>query len=421
VIVMRRLRQSSRQSGLSVCGICFSFFVALITAAQAQSGNVYSTWAKTGTDAVLTTTASRNVYSAGSIVRTETQIEGDFVAIGGRAIVDQMIKGDAALVAGSVNVLAPVGDDLRVIGGDVILNSAIGGELFASGGTITVAKTARVANGASLLAGDVSIDGNIEGALKVRAKKITINGEIQGDGDLYAEQIEFGPTAKLNGNLRYNKSADFRKNDAAMINGSITPEDIGALNRRDRGDRDWFRDFDDGPSVSAMGIRSGRFIFTFIALLACATVFLLVFPMFAKRSSERISASPGRTIAVGLLSFLGVPVLIVFLFFTLLGIPLGLAIMAIYPILVLMGYVVSVFFVSQRAQAALSKTSQPSFLRTFGFFSLALLLVMLLGRLPFIGPLMIFMMATAGAGACVIEILRSRADKSGSTPVPTIS
>jgi uncharacterized membrane protein YccF (DUF307 family) len=99
----------------------------------------------------------------------------------------------------------------------------------------------------------------------------------------------------------------------------------------------------------------------------------------------------------------------VLLFITLLGIPLGIALLALYPLLLLGGYVVGVHFIARRAQAALRPAeATPSQAMTLGFFALALLLVTLLGRLPFVGGLVMAVIALLGIGACLLEIHRRR-------------
>lgn len=341
--------------------------------------------------------ASRNVYAAGGQVRPQAPVEGDFVAAGGRVVVDQPVRGDATLAGGSVDVRAPVGDDLRVAGGDISIESNVGGELFAAGGNILLAAAARVAHGAKAYGGSITIDGKVDGPLHASARKITLNGEVGGDARLAAEQVELGPTARIAGALTYASVSELKKADGATIGGAVTREQRAA---GERAERRW----QGGRRMTAW---AGP-VLGYFALLACASVFMLVFPVFSQRASDTVQSSPGLALALGFGALVAVPALAVLLFMTLLGIPLGLTVLALYPVLLLVGYLVGVAFIAQLAQAALRKDAPASFGWRIGFFALALLLVMLVGRVPFVGGLALGVVAVLGVGACLRDLYRHR-------------
>jgi cytoskeletal protein CcmA (bactofilin family) len=371
-------------------------------AALAQTSSAKDAVAETNVSAP--TISSRNTYLSGSSVRAGRVIEGDFVGAGGKVSIDQPVKGDVMAVGGSVDIRAAVGDDVRVAGGDVNIENTIGGELFASGANIALSKAVRVAGHTALYGGTVVIDGKIDGPLRVGARTVTVNGELNGETRFRAEVIEVGPTAKINGALFYSSPNELKRMEGATITGAITRLDGTSMSReRDmsRADRDWH------GRTQRSGIWVGS-IFTFVALLACAAVLLLVFPAFSANASETIKTSPWLTLAVGFGAIVGVPILAALLFVTVLGIPLGIIALALYPALLLMGYVVGVLFVARRAQVAMRKGDASGFSSVIGFFALALLLVMLMSRLPFVGWLVLFVITAIGFGALILEIYSRR-------------
>jgi hypothetical protein len=70
--------------------------------------------------------------------------------------------------------------------------------------------------------------------------------------------------------------------------------------------------------------------------------------------------------------------------------------------------VVGVLSIARLAKAALRKDAPESFAIRIGFFALALLLVMLVARLPFVGGLAVGVVTVLGIGACVLEVYRRR-------------
>ena len=361
--------------------------------------------------------ASRNIYMAGGNVRPTAPVKGDLYAAGGRVTVEHPVQGDATLAGGAVTVRAPIGDDLRVAGGDINVESTVGGELYASGGNVMLSNAAVVADAVTLYAGSVTIDGKVNGPLKVYAQKIVLNGEVARDVELNAEQIELGPQAKLGGALRYSSNALFKTAEGVTIGGAVTRGD--AMNGRPdmHRDRQWHGQMMGSGPGWAGGIAS------FVALLAVSALFLLVFTGFSSRASDRILATPWPALATGIAVLLGTPMLAMLLIVTLIGIPLGIALMLIFPLMLLMGWIAGVFSISQRVQRALQKDSpgkqSVSLHKASGamivFFALTLLLVLLLGSMPLVGALMLVAIMLLGTGACALELYRQV--RSGRSPL----
>lgn len=352
---------------------------------------------------------SHNRYGMGSVVRPPSSVDGDFMAIGGKVIVDQPVKGDASLLAGSVNVLAPIGDDLRAAGGEVTVSSTVGGEAMVTAGSIVLTKSAKISDAASLSGGEVHIDGIIQGPLRVHASKLVLNGEVSGDAHIFAETIELGNGAKIGGALTYGTASEIKKADGAVIVGSSTREPFSDRENRQR-DSNW------KFGTKRHGSGYADKVVMFLALFASAAVFLLIFPAFCSRTSERLRTSPLQALGFGFLALIGLPALAGFLFITILGIPLALLVLALYPALILIGYVMGIYFLSQRAQAAWQKQASASIAINILFFGLALIIVMLVSLLPFIGKLLVCLLTVFGMGAFILALCRCKPAETVPTP-----
>lgn len=370
----------------------------LLLPVHAQTADVKPVPADTARESSASSSA-RNIYRAGGNVRLAAPVKGDFYAAGGRITVDQSVAGDATLAGGAVTVRAAVGEDLRAAGGDINIESTVGGELYASGGNITLSNAAAVADAATLYGGNVNIEGKINGPLTVYAQKVILNAEVARDVEINAEEIELGPRAKLGAALRYPSDAQFKTAEGVIIGGAITRGDSMNGRRDTHPDREWHGEMmGTGPSWAGAAA-------SFIALLATSLLFLLVFTGFAQRASQRIRATPWPALGAGIAVLLGTPMLAVLLMFTLIGIPLGIALMMLFPLLLLMGCVVGVFSISQRVQRAMQKEAlNASTAARLGFFALTLLLVLLLGSVPFIGSVILGAIMLLGTGACALEL-----------------
>ncbi|MFL6691374.1 MAG: hypothetical protein ACJ8GO_00285 [Ramlibacter sp.] len=365
-----------------------TFLFLAASAAPAQTGT-----AADGNKATLA--VAHNVYSVGRQVRPAGPVKGDFSAAGGKVVVDQPIDGDASLAGGSIDVRAPVGDDLRAAGADVTVESTIGGELVAAGANITVAAAGAVARGAALYGSNVSMDGRIGGDLVARASKVTINGEVVGNVRVAAAEIELGPKARIGGSMSYATGSELKKAEGATVAGPIVREPERAARRASSATL--------GRGTSWLG--GGM---SFLALLAVAALFVLLAPRFGASAAGRIQASPWLALAAGFATVIAVPVLVVLLFITVLGIPVGIAIMALYPALLLAGFVVGVLFISRLLAVALRKQVPDGFAGGMGYFAIGLLLILLVAKVPLVGAMFVGLLGLAGVGACVLELYRRR-------------
>ena len=359
--------------------------------------------AQAQTSATDTSPSTKNIYRAGGDVRLSAPVRGDVYAAGGRVTIEHPVQGDATLAGGSVRVRAAIGDDLRVAGGDVHIENSVGGELYVSGGNITLGSTAEVLDAVTVYAGQATIDGKVKGPLKVYAQKIALNGEVGGNVELNAEEIEIGPKAKLSGALTYPADARFKTAEGAIIGGIITRGQ--SMNGRPdtHRDREWHGQM--------MGNRAGwadsvaGAVFSLVALLAVAALLLLVFTGFSSRAASTMLAKPWPALAAGTAVFVGTPMLAVLLCITLIGIPLGIALMMLFPLMLLIGWIVGVFGLSQRLQRAVQKYApSESSAAMMGFFALTLLLVMLIGSLPVVGSLLVATIWLLGTGAFGLEL-----------------
>lgn len=375
------------RSALAAAGIAAACLWSV--PAPAQTGGA-------GTGTLSSPTEDRNVYAGGGRVRPQGPVNGDFTAAGGRVIVDQPVAGDALLAGGSVDVRAPVGDDLRAVGGDLSIESTVGGELFASGANIAFTRSASVGRGAIFYGSSVAVDGRIDGNLRATGRKITIDGEVRGNARLVAEEIELGPKARIGGGLSYASKSELKKAEGASIAGALTREPESANTRSPDTHWEW--------EASARGPSWVGRIMSFLALLAVAAIFLLLVPRFGAQAARRIQSSPWLALGVGFGTVVAVPVLAALLFVILLGIPLAIVLLALYPALMLAGFVVGVLCIGDLLAAALRKEAPRGFAGSMRYFALGLLLTLLAASLPMVGALLVGLLGLAGVGACVLEL-----------------
>lgn len=337
----------------------------------------------------------RNVYAAGGEVRPRLPVAGDLMAAGGRVVVEQAVAGDAALAGGAVEVRAPVGDDLRAVGGSVAIGDRVGGDVVAAGGDVALRRGAVVGGTADLTAANVEVEGQVEGSLRARGARIFVDGDLRGPVQLAGERIELGPRARIRGPLTYESPAELRRADGAVLEGSLT-RSTGEGNGAGRAGGPAAGHPLDGPGVVVL----------YLALFAFASGFVLLLPDFADRAASRLRGSPWASLGIGAASVVAVPLAAGLLVITVLGMPLALALLAAYPVLLLGGFVVGVLCLSRLLpvlrRGAAEQPGRPAPIR-LAPVALALAVIVLLGLVPAVGGLFIVLLGLAGLGAGLLQ------------------
>ncbi|HEY1230593.1 MAG TPA: polymer-forming cytoskeletal protein [Ramlibacter sp.] len=347
-----------------------------------------------------------DVYAAGGDVRTGGPIRGDFGAAGGKVALDEPVAGKAWLVGGAVEAKAPVRDNLHVAAGDVVVDDVVGGKLYVAGGQVTLGPDAVIGGGARLFGGRVTVGGRIDGDLHVSARRVVIDGDVRGNVSVRADTVELGPDARIGGTLRYSARDELRKDQGAVV-GSIVRQrgrsqgdDAVVISRTSGGPSPWHL----GGLVSVL------------SLLACGAAFLVLLPRYGAQAADRLVDGPLGALTLGVVVALAVPIVAVLLCITLVGIPLGVLLLLAYPVLLLAGFLVGIVAIARRLATALRKPQPVGFARTYGWFVLALAVVVLVSMVPAIGGLAMALLALGGTGAAVMELQRRRKG-GGSAPV----
>jgi cytoskeletal protein CcmA (bactofilin family) len=208
--------------------------------------------------------------------------------VGGSVVVgpDETISGNLEAIGGSVTIYGTVNGDLTVVAGSVRIDGTVTGDVSGTAGSVVVGQDAQV-NSLDLAAGDVRIDGTVTG-----------------DATVAGETITLGPTAQVGGAVRYDGT--LIEESGSVVSGPIVQESAVQV----------------GPVT---GVTIPGWIptvyFAAVGLLA-AVVLLALFPRFSDGVAQTAVSHPLRSGGAGLLALIGVPIGLVLIALTIVGIPL---------------------------------------------------------------------------------------------------
>jgi len=328
-------------------------------------------------------------FVAGSNVAVNRSVPGDLLAAGRAVVSDSTVGGDAVLAGGSVHLNGNVSQSVYAAGGQVIVNGTISRNARLAGGNVEIAPSSRIDGGVSVGGGQARVSGSIGGYLQAAGGSLYINGPIGGDVEAAVGQLELGPNARIRGRLRYRSRQALKQDPAAQVSGGI--EQLPPL----------------APQAPRRGLGRGASWIWTLGLMLLVAILLLVLPGFLTSVIETLESRPGASALLGFALLVCIPVASVILLITLVGAPLGLLSMTAYMALLLVGYVAAGAALGDWVWKRLRRGNAPATRPQIGAAIGGILAVAIIGRVPLLGGLVIFVALLLGIGAVGLQINRA--------------
>jgi len=332
-----------------------------------------------------------DLYLAGASVDVSADVRGDLMAAAGNVVSSGLIRGSVLAAGGQVVVGGKVQGHVRAIGGTVRLDGKVGQDAAIAGGSVAVTRGASIA-GRALLAGQrIEVAGKVGRHLKAAAEFVAILGEVGGDASVAAEVVEIGPEARIAGDLTYTSPKEAHVAPGARIAGKVIHH-VG----------------EHAPGAS----RSGRVLWGALMLaghFVAALLFLLVFPRFSIVAARHVGDEPVMSLGLGLALMVGWPFAALLLAATVVGLPLGLAALAFYLVLLFAAYLATAIALGDLALGLLQVGPGAAPARAARLLSIAggLLVLRLVRLVPLLGGTIGVLAVVFGLGALGIELYRT--------------
>lgn len=353
---------------------------------------------------VLSEASSTNAYLAGTDITVVAPLVGDLLAAGGTVTANAPIGGDAMLAGGTVSVEKPVAGDVRAFGATVTVDAPVGGDLILAGNTITAsssAKDTRIAGASVHLTGS-------NGDVIIYGSDVTLAGTFRGSVTVEAsDRITVADGTLIAGALRYNAPQEITLPATTTAMGGV--QYIGSSS---------FLPSTEEAHTFAIAGATVLFIVHLLAVLILAGLLAGLFPHFTEHVAERTLAdrSPRRFVLLALLGFailVATPVLILILILSFVGIGVALILAALYGLFLLLAYI----YAGILAGAALSRALMKRYVITWKEAVLGMLVLYLIGVIPYFGMIIKFILMMAAGGA-IVSLSYSAAFKRGQDELP---
>jgi cytoskeletal protein CcmA (bactofilin family) len=334
-------------------------------------------------------------FGAGESVQPAEPIEGDAFVAGGEVQLRVPVDGDAVVSGGKVNISGRIGADLYAAGGSVTLEAPVLHNARLAGGRIHLTRRSEIAGRATVAGNDVQAEGAIAGQLTVFAETVTIDGRFGSGIVVFARTLTVGPDARIQGRLTYRTATPPAIDSGAEIIGGIKQSDA-EIAQPELGR--WGRLI---AWIGALVFTGGVFIL--------GTLLILGAPKASAVAAARVRTRPLASIGLGAAIVVLQPVVALLFVATIIGIPLGLALLSLWPVAILLGYLGGVLFLGDSLAMLFARAdaAAPSWLR-IACLAVALAAILVSVRWPLFGWLVTVLLVLAGAGALTLSRFGTR-------------
>lgn len=330
-----------------------------------------------------------DLYAAGNTIVVSGVIQGDLVAVAFDSIrIDGVVEGDVVAVSTRVEITGRVDGAVRIAAGSVSIDGDVGDDLFVgalsaqAGVGSTVGRDVLIWSRTAEMLGSVGRD--IEGT----QRSTRVGGAVGGDVDVTTGALSLLPGLRVDGDIRYVSESEATIAGTVTVDGVITQ--IEAL----------------PPNVR---VRAVRLLVLFVAVLAALGVGLAILWAIPRRSvsaAQALVRSPLRSLAWGI-GVASVPAALVIVTGGIVAVTslsaAGPVILVLVPVVVGLASLLFLGLLTSPVPLALAAGSRlrPSW-STYGRFVVGFPLLVIVWLLPWIGGFLVLLGAFAGLGSWLV-------------------
>ncbi len=329
-------------------------------------------------------TVDNSFWAAGRTIVIAGTVNGDVHCGGHGLIVSGTVKGDVVCAAQTITITGTVEGSAHLLAQTINLNGTVGRNLTAAAQTLNFDPKSTVNGDVSIAGRDANLNGTIGRDLALAVSSANLSGVVGRDIKASTEHFRLASTAKVGGNLEYTSTNNVELASGASVGGQTikhTPKQKathwGAL----------------------IGFAGWAILYLTLALLITMLVLVALFPKAIHTTAQQAVRRPWVALLTGFIASLVIPVIIVVLLLTLVGIPLGLILLLWWLLVCALSGVVSAYFTGWLVWR---RQTNPILTMLVGS-----LILLVLYFIPFLGILAVMAALWLGTGMIILE-LKSR-------------
>lgn len=325
-------------------------------------------------------TLNTDLFAGGRSVDILGYLNGNLYAGAQRTIIDGIVTENIHVGGQDLTIRGTVGGGVIFFGSYIHIDGEVHGDVIAFCGQVSISSRAVIHGNLIIGTGELSLyGGSIGGYIKGGGGRIHLDGTVAEYVELEADHVSFGPEydAKEGTSLELNKPLE---QDAENV-----PANLKVEIRKKR-----------------LFFTRGFFYWSFFAMFVIGVVFTSLFKNISRDYVTYAGTEQLKSLGMGLLLLLGIPVVIGILAVLVLTIPIALILLTFYLIMLYLSTMFSALYVGDYMITQIKKNNGSNVLIASLF--VGLLIVYILPNVPYLGGLLNLAIFCFGFGSFVLYI-----------------
>ena len=330
-----------------------------------------------------TLTINDDLIIAGNTIKSSAIIKGDFFSASYRLVQNGIVEGSVIAFAKDVDISGQVNGSVSGFGQNINVNGKVNRNLIGFFSALNIKPDADIGGDVTAFGGELTLDGKIGKGLRGSVGTLIISGIVNGDVSVKADKIILMPTAKILGDFKYKSQKQAKIESGASVSGQTfwTKEEA----KKEKKPKDIF-------TLKSIITE----ILFLLALMITGMVLTLIFKKRAYQAKRAVTASFLKSLGWGFVFMVCIPIAIIILIVTILGIPIAIISLFAYAVLLYIAKIPVATALGERIIKTFGKQGETSLIPSM---LLGLIVLTILLNIPYLEWLIYFIVLFTGFGA----------------------
>jgi cytoskeletal protein CcmA (bactofilin family) len=326
-----------------------------------------------------------DLFLGGNNIKVDGTVKGDLI-VGSRTFIQTgQVSGSVISAGQNLDILGEIQGSVRALSQNTNINGVINRNVINIGASLNIRHTGKVKGDVTALGNELNVEGEIGRKLRATVGSVMISGIIKGDVKIKANSITLMPTARINGDFIYKSEKKAKIEPGALIAGETEWTKLKCEEEEKKG---FF-------NTSNVIIRS-------LLLLACIVTglfLILIANKYVQAAEKNVFDSFLKSLGLGFILMICIPVAIVVFLATVIGIPIALITLFVYLVLF---YISKIFVGIAVGEKILTGFAKDKVAPLGWSLILGLIILTILTNLPYIGWIFYIVIVFTGFGAAIL-------------------
>lgn len=329
-------------------------------------------------------TVDGDYLGAAGVVDVAGTVDGDVMVAGGMINFSGKSFGDVLVAGGEIKIGGEKEGNVRAVGSNISVEGSVTKNATLAGASIAIEKDSIVDGNVYIAGGNIEVRGDVKGDIKAAGGRVLLSGRTDGDVEIWAEEISIRPDAKIGGNLIYHSDRNLSINEN-IVAGEIIKKSLPVSKNEKSG---------------FLGFLLGFELLRFLGLLILGLVLYKIFYRNGRDIYNSMEKEPWKNLAVGVLAMIIIPVFLIILLVSLIGMPLMMVILFGFIVAMMISKIIAIIAVGHLIN---KQFRERELTRKFPWmnFILGYLVLMVLWIIPVVGWLAVCLISVWAFGGVV--------------------